>query len=144
MNNYKLAIIMISLGCPAALPPAHGQAVYRCAGNSYSQQPCPGGTAVEVEDARSAAQREQTSAAAQRDAKTAKAMEEARLKAEAKAPPAYTPPAKGEPPAAEPAKPDTALDKPTKGRYFTAVEPRKPGDAVKKKKKPKKTASQAT
>ena len=37
---------------------AQAQGVYRC-GNTYSAQPCPGGTAVAVDDARTADQQQQ-------------------------------------------------------------------------------------
>ena len=114
---------------------AAAQSVYRC-GDSYSQQPCPGGTLVQAEDARSASQRSQTSQAAQRDAKTADALEKARLKEEAKPAAALViaPPAQVAPDQAE----RSAMAKPKKPAHFTAVGPRKPGDAKANKKKTKK------
>ncbi|MBI2750959.1 MAG: hypothetical protein HYX43_16960 [Burkholderiales bacterium] len=57
--------------------------VYRC-GSSYSQTPCPDGARVDVQDARTAAQKAESDAAIRRDTSTANAMEKARLKEEAK------------------------------------------------------------
>ena len=118
------------------MAPAAAQNIYRC-GDSYSQQPCPGGTVVEAEDERSAAQRSQTSQAAQRDAKTADAMEKARLKEEAK--PAGRPISRPRRRRSRMPQrtPSTRLRhaKRRKPAYFTAVAPRKPGDAKKKTKK---------
>lgn len=109
------------------LAPAAGQGIYRC-GDTYTQQPCPGGSVVQASDPRSASQRSQTSQAARRDAKLADAMEKARLKEEAKPVSAYVPPPKQE--AAAPK---------VKAADFTAVAPKKPGasPAKPKKKKPK-------
>ncbi len=45
--------------------------VYRC-GNSYSAAPCPGGTALAVDDARSPDQRQQALAAKQQDVRLAR------------------------------------------------------------------------
>jgi hypothetical protein len=122
--------------------PAAAQTIYRC-GNSYSQQPCPGGTPVQAEDSRSAAQRADTGQASQRDAKAADTMEKARLKEEAKPVQAYIPAPKtvAENTPAEKKKP--ALAKPKKPQYFTASSPKKPGEASKKKKakKTKETAA---
>ena len=123
-KNLSLAVLLA-----AWLAPLAAQNVYRC-GDSYSQQPCPGGTIIEAQDERSAGQRAQTSQAAQRDAKTADAMEKARLKEEAKPAQAYIPPAKKE----------AAAGKLKKPGHFTAAAPKKPGDTpVKKKKTPPKT-----
>jgi hypothetical protein len=129
MDKHLPALVV--LAAAAALAPAAAQSVYRC-GDSYSQKPCPGGTLVPTDDARSASQRAQTSAAAQRDAKTANAMEKARLKEEAKPVPGYIPAPNAEPIAQE-NKPELA--KPKKPQYFTAAAPRKPGEAPAKKKK---------
>jgi hypothetical protein len=135
--SQKLRIAAICLAAAGWIAPAAAQAVYRC-GNSYSQQPCAGGSPVETQDARSASQRAQTTQAAQRDAKAASAMEKDRLKNEAKPAQAYIPAPK-EP---ELAPEDGNLAQPAKARkpaLFTAVSPRKPGDThAKKKKKAKK------
>ena len=48
-------------------------------GNSYSQQPCPGGSVVDTADSRSSAHKRAAEQASQRNAKAAAAMEKARL-----------------------------------------------------------------
>lgn len=63
---------------------AQGQTVYRC-GNSYSQQPCPGGTTVEASDARTPEQRRAQQADAQQQRRVADRLEKERLKEEAAA-----------------------------------------------------------
>ncbi|NPC57656.1 hypothetical protein [Caenimonas soli] len=128
---YKKPSLFVLLAA-AWLVPAAAQNIYRC-GDSYSQQPCPGGTVVEAQDERSAAQRSQTTLAAQRDAKTADAMEKARLKEEAKPVQAYIPPAKDE----------AAAGKLKKLAHFKAAAPKKPGAAPGKLKKPKAKAKTA-
>jgi hypothetical protein len=55
--------------------------VYRC-GASYSQEPCAGGSAVAVDDVRSAAQVAQAQRVAQLDARLADALRRERLQAE--------------------------------------------------------------
>ena len=132
--NRKLTIVLLlaASGCLAAA--AQAQAVYRC-GDSYSQQPCPGGKPVQVEDARSADQRADSLKAAQRDAKWA----------EAKAARSGIPPPKAAAADDAAVKP-VALGKPTKADQFAAVSPRKASDAAAKKKKkakakPKKPAA---
>jgi hypothetical protein len=128
MNNKLVAIALTALGCL----PAAAQGVYRC-GDSYSQQPCPGGSQVQADPVPSATERTRAREAAQRDAKTADAMEKARLKEEAKPAPAYIPPAKSEV-AATPEQPNAT--KPKKPQYFTAVTPGQ--KKTKKKAAPKK------
>ncbi|MES2947205.1 MAG: hypothetical protein V4858_01575 [Pseudomonadota bacterium] len=76
----SIAIFLIAI-CTLSTR-ASGQEVYRC-GNSYSQKPCADGVVVDVQDARSAAQKAQADANTQRDTATANAMEKARLKEEA-------------------------------------------------------------
>ena len=61
---------------------AAAQTVYRC-GSSYSQSPCPAAVTVNVDDPRTAQQKQEAEAAARRDAKTADGMEKSRLKQEA-------------------------------------------------------------
>jgi hypothetical protein len=131
MNKNLPAFIFAAACALGAMHPAAAQGVYRC-GDSYSQKPCPGGTLVPADDARSDSQRKQTRDAAQRDGKAADAMEKARLKEEAKPVQAYLPPPPSEP-AAEEKKPGAAV-KPKKPQYFTAAAPRKPGEAAAKKK----------
>ena len=114
------------------------QPVYRC-GESYSQQPCPGGKAIQADDPRTAAQRSQTLEAARRDAQTAETMEKARLKEEAKPAQAILPPARLES-AEQPPPPAAADAMARKPAHFTAVSPAKKATAQpgKKKKKAKK------
>ena len=59
--------------------------VHRC-GNSYSSQPCPDGTAVDVADPRSAAQQREAREASARDAALARQMKAQRLANERAAP----------------------------------------------------------
>ncbi|MFC5495983.1 hypothetical protein ACFPOE_00425 [Caenimonas terrae] len=115
---------------------AQAQNVYRC-GESYSNSPCAGATVVPTDDPRSAAQKAQTDAATKRDARLAQVLENERLKAEGK-------PASAvifeQPQAHAPRPVDKPLAKPKgkgKPEFFTAVAPRKPGDAPPKKKKKK-------
>ena len=140
MKNAHPIAIALALLAGAALPAA-AQGVYRC-GDSYSQQPCPGGKRVEVDDARSAVQKSQTDRAVQRDAKAADTMEKARLKEEGKPAQAILPPA---PPhdASAADKDRKPAAKARKTEHFTAVAPRKPGDPAPKKKKKKKNKDDA-
>ncbi|MDF2464908.1 MAG: hypothetical protein K0Q43_3143 [Ramlibacter sp.] len=116
------------------VPPAAAQAIYRC-GDSYSQQPCPGGKVVAADDSRSASQKSQTDQAVRRDAKAAEAMEKARLSDEAKPAQVLLPPARPQDTSLKPVAAPT-LKKP---EQFTAVAPKKPGEVDKKKKKKKAT-----
>ena len=137
--NRNLSIAVLCMAASGWIAAAAAQTIYRC-GNSYSQQPCPGGTLVPADDARSASQSSQTSAASERDAKAADAMEKARLKEEAKPAQVAMPPAKLDEIAQDERK-TVAEGKAKKPAYFTAVA-RKPGDTqVKKKKKAKKKAA---
>ncbi|MDH5204798.1 MAG: hypothetical protein OEW36_03975, partial [Hylemonella sp.] len=71
--------------CVVALvtaPALSAQTVYRC-GNSYSDQPCAGGSTLDTGDTISAAQRERTEAATERDRRTADSLEKERLAQEA-------------------------------------------------------------
>ena len=133
-EKKNLQLALLCAGLFACAVPAAAQGVYRC-GNTYSQQPCPGGKEVAVEDERSAAQRAQTDRAVQRDAKTAEAMEKARLKEEAKPAQALLPPAKVD---EEETRVKSVSAKAKKLEHFSAVSPRKPGDPPPKKKTPKK------
>ena len=135
----NLRIWTLAVACAGAAMPATAQGVYRC-GDTYTQRPCPGGTVVPTDDARSASQRSDAREAAQRTAKMAVAMEQARWKEEAKAA-VYAAPARSEP---EPQREEkrSGVAKPKKPAYFTAHSTRKPGDpAPKKKSKKKKKAS---
>lgn len=128
MKNITAALLCAALA--GASLPAAAQTIYRC-GDSYSQQPCPGGKVLEVDDSRSASQKSQTDQAVRRDAKAADAMEKARLNDEAKPAQVLLPPAKPQEPAYRPLVTPT-LKKPDQ---FTAIAPKKPGEADKKKKK---------
>ena len=127
------ALIVLAAGAAGA------QQVYRC-GSAYSQQPCPGGATLQVEDTRSQADVQRANAETQRQAKAADAMEKSRLETEAKsaqaakAPPARQSTAEA---AARPADKKTGAkdkSKVKKPEYFTAIAPKKPGEAVDKKK----------
>ena len=61
--------------------PAWAQTTYKC-GNSYSQQPCPGGTVVDTADPRTSEQKKQAEQSIQRDAKLASELEKSRLQQE--------------------------------------------------------------
>ncbi len=63
------AMVFISL-C-LTMPGLQAQTIYKC-GNSYSQVPCPGASALNLNDAREPAQKLQTDDATRRDAKLAK------------------------------------------------------------------------
>ena len=114
----KQKLTAVALATLIALPAA-AQGVYRC-GDSYSQQPCPGGTLVQAAQIPTAAEQARAREATQRDAKTADAMEKARLKEEAKPASAYIPPAKGD---AAPEAEKPVVSKPKKPQYFTTVAP---------------------
>ncbi len=73
------AFAAVSLVCGLAT----AQTAYRC-GNSYSQSPCANGTAVDIADPRSAAQKRDTDEAVRRNAQAADAMEKTRMKEEAR------------------------------------------------------------
>jgi hypothetical protein len=134
-----LSIAVLCLAASGCIGAA-AQTIYRC-GDSYSQQPCAGGSQVQAADPRSAGQRSQTSAAARADAKAADAMEKARLKEEAKPAQAYIPPAKSAS-AEEDGKPqDQSVRKPA---VFKATSPGKPtAKAAKKTAKAKKGKKKA-
>jgi len=58
--------------------------VYRC-GSSYSQQPCPGGSTVDVQDSRTPSQRQAHRASVQQERRAGDSLEKDRLKQEAAA-----------------------------------------------------------
>lgn len=80
-RNLLLAICLIAVySVPTG---AIGQnTVYRC-GNSYSQKPCPDAAQVDVQDARTSAQKRQADATTKRDTATANTLETTRLADEA-------------------------------------------------------------
>lgn len=69
----------------AVAPLVAGQTVYRCGadGRSYSQQPCPEGRALDVDDPRTPAQRAQAADTVRRDARTAESLARERRRGEA-------------------------------------------------------------
>ena len=71
----SLLVCMVSAGSGALAADAP---VHRC-GNSYSSQPCPGGTVLDVADPRSAAQQREASEASRRDAALARQMQAQRM-----------------------------------------------------------------
>jgi protein subunit release factor B len=79
LNNLfaMFFIVMCSISTGAT-----GQNVYRC-GNAYSQKPCTDSVVVDVQDARTPAQKAESDALIKRDSASANAMEKARLKEEA-------------------------------------------------------------
>jgi type II secretory pathway pseudopilin PulG len=106
---------------------AWAQNIYKC-GNSYSQQPCAGGSVVDTADSRSGAQKQAAEQASQRTAQAAAALEKARLqkdKADLQAP---TPTAK---PTVKPAV------KPDKPQAAAASQPKDSQPAQKTAKKPR-------
>jgi hypothetical protein len=128
-RNLSIAILCLAAsGCIGAA----AQTIYRC-GDSYSQQPCVGGSQVQAADPRSAGQRSQAGAGARGDAKTVDAMEKARLKEEAKPAQAYIPP--GKPTAAvEEDSRAAQAEKARKPAVFTATSPGKTAPKAAKKK----------
>jgi len=126
---------IIAAALAFAGPWAWGQTVYRC-GNSYGQQACPGGTAVDSADARTPADADRAAGVAAADARRADALEKARLAQEKNAPKAIViePQMPATPPEARPAK-DGTKPKTGKLEQFTAVSPRPPGEKKPKKKK---------
>ncbi len=81
MLNLRLfALFFIAAWASATW--ATGSNVYKC-GSTYSQTPCDGAVAVNVNDSRSKEQKSQSDAAIVQQAKAANAMEKARLKEEA-------------------------------------------------------------
>jgi hypothetical protein len=105
---------------------AWAQNTYKC-GNSYSQQPCAGGSVVDTADSRTSAQKQAADQANQRTAQAAAAMETARLQKDKADLQAVAPAVK---PAVKPAKP----------RAAAASQPKDSQPAPKNAKKPKSSA----
>ncbi|HEX2544269.1 MAG TPA: hypothetical protein VHL79_05295 [Ramlibacter sp.] len=119
---------IITAALVVVAPWAHGQAVYRC-GSSYSQQPCPGGTTVQVDDARTPAEAARANSVAAADRKRADAMEKARLAQEKNAPKALVigpaQAAASAPVVKVVARDDKKKKKGKQPEHFTAVAPKK-------------------
>jgi hypothetical protein len=130
--SSKLPIAFIAAAAFFAAP-AMAQNVYRC-GDSYVQKPCPGGTAVDVDDSRSASQRTDTLDATKRTARAADAMQKERLAEEAKAAQVLLPPE--HPEVAVKEKDVTVVRAPAgKKKAHKAKPPKQDGDKHDKKKK---------
>lgn len=74
--SHLIVILLLSLTATAK-----AQTVYRC-GNSYSQQPCPGGNAVDATDPRSPEQQKAAQQGARHERRVADALEKQRIKEE--------------------------------------------------------------
>lgn len=130
----------LALALAAAWAVAPAQVVYRC-GDSYSQQPCAGGKAIEAGPPPTADERRQSAAATQRDARLADRLEKDRLQQEAQPAQLYIPPPSPDA-AAEPHKwPEQKATR--KLDVFTASAPASKPPAEKKKKKKKTRAGKA-
>ncbi len=81
--NKSLSIALLFIAILVVSTGAKGQNVYRC-GNSYSQKPCTDGVVIDVQDARTPAQKADSDALARREAATANSLEKARLKEESR------------------------------------------------------------
>ena len=79
--NIRIPIAIFFIAINFITTGAWGQNVYKC-GNTYSQQPCPGGTLVDAADTRTNEQKKAADQASQRNAKAADALEQSRLKKE--------------------------------------------------------------
>ena len=87
MNAPRIAAIAIVLSAVACHASAIAQTVYRC-GNAYSAAPCPQGKAIDADDARTGAQREEALRLAAEERRRGDDMERARLRREAEMRPA--------------------------------------------------------
>jgi hypothetical protein len=121
----------------AAAPWAGAQQVWRC-GNSYSQQPCPGATAVAADDKRTPSEAAAGQRTAQDDLKRAEALQKMRLEQERNAPKAVVIASSPQAAASAPGKPSAKKGK--RDDVFTAVSPKHPGEKARKHKKKKKAA----
>ena len=81
LPSHRIALLLLPLVLAAT---AQAQTVYRC-GNSYSQQPCPGGNAIDATDSRSPEQRKAREASVKREQRSADTLEKTRQKEEAAA-----------------------------------------------------------
>jgi hypothetical protein len=64
--SARMRIAAVAVGVASLAAAASAETVYRC-GNGYSNAPCAGATAVEVDDSRDATQRAEASAVATRE-----------------------------------------------------------------------------
>jgi hypothetical protein len=131
-------ILILAAALALASPGAGAQTVWRC-GNSYSQQPCPGGTPVPVSEP--VTSRFVAMPAANPDAKLAAEMERARLAQERNAPKALVIGPKDPLPYVEAPKVGTKVRN-GKLEQFSAVSPVHPKDKKAKARKKKKSAEE--
>jgi len=115
--RMPFAIFLIAAN--SILTGAWAQNIYKC-GNSYSQQPCTGGSMVDTADSRSSVQKQAADQASQRNAQAAAALEKARQQKD-----------KADLQAVAPAV------KPAKPRAVAASQPKDSQSAQKTAKKPK-------
>ncbi len=80
----KTLPLILALAAMTLCTGLQAQTVYRC-GSSYSQTPCPGGSAVDATDSRTPEQRKAHAASVQQEKRTGDALEKTRLKEEAAA-----------------------------------------------------------
>ena len=148
IHRYRHLAIFLMATCAhlpgAAAPNALG--TWRCAHNSYSDQPCTGGKAIDVADPRSNADRRASDAVTRRDRAAADALERERLQRETLARRDGRPIVFGKAPV-EPApssgrheaKPNKKTKKGEKSAkepsYFTAYDPQAGGAPATKRKK---------
>ena len=78
----SLALSILGLNLSGLGSWAVAQTVYRC-DNRYSQQPCPGGSVMDLNDKRTPEQRREHDERVRQDKRTADALEKSRLKEEA-------------------------------------------------------------
>ena len=131
----RMQSVFLALALALAAASAGAQTVYRC-GSSYGQQPCPGGTAVDVAAPVPGAETARGDKATPGRLKRAEAMARERAAQEKNAPKAIV---------IGPATPVAANDKPAKEKKkakgkkaaddapFTAVAPKPPGEGKKAK-----------
>ena len=81
MLSHVIASLFLAL---ALATPTQAQTVYRC-GNSYSQQPCPGGSAIDANDSRTAEQRRAHEESVRKEQRAGDMLEKNRMKEEAAA-----------------------------------------------------------
>jgi hypothetical protein len=77
--SHIIAVLLLSV---VVASQAAAQTTYRC-GNSYSQQPCPGGSAVDASDSRTPEQRKAHELSTKNEKRAADTLEKNRLKDEA-------------------------------------------------------------
>jgi hypothetical protein len=124
MKKPAIAFTLALAACAAG-----AQQVWRC-GNSYSQQPCPGGSPLDVTDPHRPADAARVERATKSDWQRAQALEKARLDQEKKAPRAQVmggpqAPASAPQAAKKQDKKDGKKAGPKEPAHFTAVAPKK-------------------